>query len=349
MAVPSVAQFLSVTGGSTGLSLLGIPGFHPIVGVPLYEIEIAALALLTWLAARFARARIGRRMVVIGTSEELAASVGINAYRSKLTAFLIGSAMIGFASGFYVYSQQYVSATSTDASLSVLMLAACAIGGLGYIWGPIVGGIIVFAPSIFLNSLDKYQDVIFGTLLIVVVLAYPSGLAGLRPSLLLSRRARGGAAPAGPASVPAGRDEPVPDGDDLSDWDLIPAGEPLRAAGLTKRFGGTAAVDGVSIELEPGVVHAIVGPNGSGKTTLLNLLSGFLAADSGRTAIGDVDLTRSSPRRIAGHGVARTFQTPKLLPMLPGLSNIEAWARWDTFPAPTPARCSPCPGPSGPT
>ena len=326
VAVPSVAQFLSVTGGSTGLSLLGLPGFNPIVGVPLYEIGIAALALLTWLSSRFARARIGRRMVVIGTSEELAASVGINAYLSKLTAFLIGSAMIGFASGFYVYSQQYVSATSTDASLSVLMLAACAIGGLGYVWGPIVGGIIVFAPSIFLNSLDKYQDVIFGTLLIVVVLAYPSGLAGLRPSLLLARRAKvTSPAPTGPAGAAAGP-EPAPARLDLSGWGVVPAQEPLTAGGLRKKFGGTAAVDGVSIKLESGVVHAIVGPNGSGKTTLLNLLSGFLAADAGETSIGRSVLTGRSPRQIAGHGVARTFQTPKLLPTLSGLANIELGA-----------------------
>jgi branched-chain amino acid transport system ATP-binding protein len=329
VAVPSIAQFLSVTGGSTGLSLLGMPGFNPIVGVPLYEIGIAALAVLTWLSSRFARARIGRRMVVIGTSEELAASVGINAYLSKLTAFLIGSAMIGFASGFYVYSQQYVSATSTDASLSVLMLAACAIGGLGYVWGPIVGGIIVFAPSIFLNSLDKYQNVIFGTLLIVVVLAYPSGLAGLRPSLLLARlsRVKGGGPAEATGAAPVSADlEPTPSVGMLAGWDLRPAAVPLRATGLVKRFGGTAAVDEVSINIQPGVVHAIVGPNGSGKTTLLNLLSGFLTADAGQTSIGESALTGRSPRQIAGHGVARTFQTPKLLPMLSGLANIELGA-----------------------
>ncbi|HWE56852.1 MAG TPA: ATP-binding cassette domain-containing protein [Acidimicrobiales bacterium] len=79
----------------------------------------------------------------------------------------------------------------------------------------------------------------------------------------------------------------------------------------------------MAITLDPGVVHAIVGPNGSGKTTLLNLLSGFITSESGTIRLGDDDIRSWSPPRIAQHGVARSFQTPRLVLGAPALANIE--------------------------
>ena len=319
VAVPSLAQFLSVTGGSAGLSLLASPSFHPMTGAPLYEIGVVGLFGLTAFSARFIRARLGRRLAVLGSSEELAAAVGINGYRSKLSAFLIGSAMIGLASGYYVYTQQYVSSASTNASQSILILAACAIGGLGYVWGPILGGIVVFAPSVFLSSLDRYQDIVFGTLLIAVIVAYPGGLSAIK--VRLPQRWR----PV-PARVVAPGSDGVADFPGREERWTASGRAPLRAAGLRRTFKGVAAIDGVEIVLEPGVIHAIVGPNGSGKTTLLNLLSGFLTTESGTVTLGDTPINGWAPSAIAARGIARTFQTPKLLPALSAIENIELGA-----------------------
>jgi len=82
----------------------------------------------------------------------------------------------------------------------------------------------------------------------------------------------------------------------------------LTATKLSKRFGGTVAVDAASFTVEPGTVTALIGPNGAGKTTLFNLLSGTAAADGGRVELEGVDLTHLSPEERARRGISRTFQ-----------------------------------------
>src|SRR5438067_2511865 len=85
--------------------------------------------------------------------------------------------------------------------------------------------------------------------------------------------------------------------------------EPLLvASGLTKRFGGLAAVNGVSLDLHQGRIHAVIGPNGAGKSTLTNLLSGDLPPTSGRVVLAGQDVTSWSPERIARVGLGRSYQ-----------------------------------------
>ena len=82
----------------------------------------------------------------------------------------------------------------------------------------------------------------------------------------------------------------------------------LRASALTKRFGGLAAVDNVSITLSRNHIHAVIGPNGAGKSTLTNLLSGDLPATSGSVMIGTQDVTGWTPERVARQGLGRSYQ-----------------------------------------
>jgi len=101
----------------------------------------------------------------------------------------------------------------------------------------------------------------------------------------------------------------------------------LRVEQVTRLFGGLRALDGVSLDLRPGEVHGLIGPNGSGKTTLLNLLSGYYPPSSGAIRLGDEDLSAQPVQRRAQVGLARTFQKPRLLPMLTVLENavLGAW------------------------
>jgi branched-chain amino acid transport system ATP-binding protein len=82
----------------------------------------------------------------------------------------------------------------------------------------------------------------------------------------------------------------------------------LSARRLTKRFGGLAAVNDVSVDLWQGRIHAVIGPNGAGKSTLTNLLSGDIAPTSGQVLLGDTDTTGWSPERIARQGLGRSYQ-----------------------------------------
>src|SRR5262245_14743669 len=96
----------------------------------------------------------------------------------------------------------------------------------------------------------------------------------------------------------------------------------LAIEGLTKRFGGFFALNALSMEVARGHIHALIGPNGAGKTTFFNLVTGVLAADSGRIAFeGEaVADTRASRRTL--RGIARTFQNIRLFPHLSVLETV---------------------------
>jgi branched-chain amino acid transport system ATP-binding protein len=91
---------------------------------------------------------------------------------------------------------------------------------------------------------------------------------------------------------------------------------------LTIRFGGHVAVDQVSCAFRPGTLTAIVGPNGAGKTTYFNLISGQLAATSGRVELFGEDVTRMPAPQRAKRGVGRAFQLTNLFPRLTVLENV---------------------------
>ncbi|MEV5106840.1 ABC transporter ATP-binding protein [Streptomyces massasporeus] len=82
----------------------------------------------------------------------------------------------------------------------------------------------------------------------------------------------------------------------------------LAVTDVTVRFAGLTALDAVSFTVAPGSVHALIGPNGAGKSTCFNVLSGLCRPATGTVRLGDADLTRLAPHRIAALGVARTFQ-----------------------------------------
>ena len=91
---------------------------------------------------------------------------------------------------------------------------------------------------------------------------------------------------------------------------------------LAIRFGGIKAVDNVSFAVEPGEVFAIIGPNGAGKTTIFNLISRIYNSTSGTLTFDGEDITRLPPDRIAGRGIARTFQNIELFANASVLQNL---------------------------
>ena len=96
----------------------------------------------------------------------------------------------------------------------------------------------------------------------------------------------------------------------------------IRTEGLTIRFGGHAAVNGVTCGFVPGELTAIVGPNGAGKTTWFNLVSGQLRPTSGAILLGDRDITALTPSARARAGIGRAFQLTNLFPRLSVLENV---------------------------
>ncbi len=96
----------------------------------------------------------------------------------------------------------------------------------------------------------------------------------------------------------------------------------LAVSGLTKRFGGLTAVDGVDFQVEEGQIVGLIGPNGAGKTTVFNLISRFYEPDGGTLTFRGQNLLSVPPHRIVGLGIARTFQNLGLFPYLTVLDNL---------------------------
>jgi branched-chain amino acid transport system ATP-binding protein len=101
----------------------------------------------------------------------------------------------------------------------------------------------------------------------------------------------------------------------------------LRARDVTRRFGGLVAVDRVSIELQRGSVHAVIGTNGAGKSTLINVLSGEIAASSGTVELHGHDVTRWPQPRRARAGIGRSFQRSTVFPRFSVLENCRLAAQ----------------------
>ena len=97
----------------------------------------------------------------------------------------------------------------------------------------------------------------------------------------------------------------------------------LQTRGLTRRFGGYAAVADVHLAVTRGTIHALIGPNGAGKTTLFNVITGVLPPSEGDVLIEGVDVSGARPDRIARRGVVRTFQGVRLFPTMTALENVE--------------------------
>ncbi len=96
----------------------------------------------------------------------------------------------------------------------------------------------------------------------------------------------------------------------------------LQVEGLSRSFGGVQAVKDVSFTVREGMIKAVIGPNGAGKTTLFNLISGTLRPDAGRVMLEGREITGFPPHRIAGMGIARTFQHIRLFPGMTVLENV---------------------------
>src|SRR5271154_2117948 len=96
----------------------------------------------------------------------------------------------------------------------------------------------------------------------------------------------------------------------------------LETQALVKEFKGFVAVDGVSLRVRRGEIHALIGPNGAGKTTLFNLLTKFLQPTSGAIYFQGENITQEQPADIARRGIVRSFQISAVFPHLTVLENV---------------------------
>ncbi len=312
LVLPEIFSFFDWAGGEVGISLVSNVDFSKdLNGIELYEICVGFVLLTVLGVWALMNSRMGRRLLALQASDELTASAGVSTYTTKMWAFLLSSIPAGLGGAIYVYSQQFVSPGSADANTSIYLVAACILGGMGTLWGPVLGTVAVVEAQQHLGSLKEYLPIAFAALLLVCTLLLPFGVVGLIRQLLPRAwvRADGSAAVVAPRAF-------------VDALKARTADTSLVARGITCRYGGIRAVDRVDIEVKPGTVHALIGSNGSGKTTLLNALSGFGRAQEGAVMLGTRKLLGARASRIARLSVSRTFQTPKVMPAQTAVTNV---------------------------
>lgn len=319
LVVPQlILNWEKLTGGWSGLGDIPRPalGSHVLTRMEYYYLVAAATVLMLWFTHNLLRSRWRLGFLAIHDSELATSSLGISVYRVKLVAFLIASVLTGFGGALYAHYLGFISPDNFRLDMSIFFLITVVIGGPATLSGPLLGTVIfVFLPEL-LVSMKDYLLVVYGLLLVISQAIIPAGLVGALSSLW--QRLRGRAAVRGGGLAPLGADaglhryRPV----------LLPDSELLRVRGLSKQFGGVAALTGVDLTIRAGTIHALIGPNGSGKTTLLNLISGFYPASSGSIVFLGAERKKNSPDAIAREGIARTFQKPKIFPHLTVLENV---------------------------
>src|SRR5215510_3304762 len=298
----------TVTGGG-----VGVPG--PVFPAPfdsqwgLYYFCFGLAAICMWMTGNIAASRFGRALTAIRDAEVAAEACGIAKPALLATIFLFSGAVAGVAGGLFASLQSYITPDAFTLDLSVLFFIAILIGGHGSILGPLLGTILLTVLPEFAAPLVAWSTFLYAVLLLVIVLAMPGGIAELLD--FKNRRPL----ESGRAIVP--RPE------------LLPRvlGGPTDAGALTLHqvalsFGGVHAIDGLDLEIQPGQVHGLIGPNGSGKTTTLNVISGYYAPQHGRVLLSGKALSPRAPHTRAGYGIARTFQTPRLVGAASVLENV---------------------------
>jgi ABC-type branched-subunit amino acid transport system ATPase component/ABC-type branched-subunit amino acid transport system permease subunit len=340
LAIPTVAQQWGVVGADTGIPLYAVIGFAPeITGEELYIIVVSLVLLSTLFSWALVHSRVGHKFVALHTSQQLATSIGIRAYRTQLLAILVSSVMAGIAGGIYVYTQQFFAPGSSSVQFAVLLLAGMTIGGMGTITGPLIGSIIILGINQFFTSFQQYNGIVFGVLLLLFAVFLPNGLMA-RLNVVSERLGinvpRTRSLTSGPAVAATVAEAEVPrptaatavtskPAARLPAWPpVIGAGDssPLVVEGVKRTFGGVTAVDDMDLTLTRGQIHGLIGSNGSGKTTLLNLISRFYSLDAGQIRIGSSRLDNQPRHAVARAGVARTFQSPKLMLRESALENV---------------------------
>ncbi|MDG2176314.1 MAG: branched-chain amino acid ABC transporter ATP-binding protein/permease [Gammaproteobacteria bacterium] len=288
-----------------------------------FYIVIALLLLVTTLGITsvLSRSRFGMSLLAIKLDEDAAEAAGINTLYWKLLAITVSAAIAGAAGGFYAVVLLVVTPLAVFGMLvSAQALIFAMFGGVGTLWGPVLGAFILVPLSELLYAryaadFPGIQGVIYGMAIIAVILFAPQGILWKLQSLLKPGQIRMLGSTASVADFSVSQDLLV-----VTPQEHV---SPILAvSGLSKSFGGLQATNDLNFEVRHGELLGIIGPNGAGKTTLFNLLNGFIHPDKGEINFRGQGLLKQRPNQRCAKGMARTFQVPKPFTHLSVLDNV---------------------------
>ncbi|ODU07390.1 MAG: hypothetical protein ABS81_01130 [Pseudonocardia sp. SCN 72-86] len=321
------------SGGTIGIYSISPPtlfGVELVGGLPGYYWLAAVFAWMTYaLMLRIHMSGMGRMLTALREGPRVLAAVGVSPATTRLVAFGLSGGLAGLAGALYAHFQLVIDLDTFSFGRLVALLLATILGGAGYFLGPLFGVLAIVAMDELSLATSQAQDLVYGIGILVLVVATRGGIAGglSRLRALVTGGRRGA--------------EPELTGTELTAADIVAAAPGAEAAasiaeqivdpGSRRRivvsevcvtFGGTKAVDGVSVEFSTGEVVGLIGPNGAGKTTLLNTITGDAPTSGGTIALDGEDLLGRRQQEVVRLGVGRTFQSPKIIPELTLVENV---------------------------
>ncbi|KQW54277.1 ATP-binding cassette domain-containing protein [Variovorax sp. Root411] len=298
--------------GLVGLPPISLGSIALDSGRSFYYFLWAVVLLSAFALSNLLDSRTGRALRALKDGTAMPEAMGINTFRYKLIAFLVAALLASLAGWLQAHYQRTVdpSVSSLRASIGYLFMAV--IGGVSLIGGAFAGAattqilddrLQVWLPRLT-GSEGHYEVIVFGILLVLLLQRASQGLFGMLGAW---------AAPQARAVQPIAlhRGERIPS-----------AGPLLRVRGLSKRFAGLLAVDGVDFDVQAGEIVGLIGPNGAGKSTTFNLITGVLPPSAGSVTFNGQPVTGWSARAIAHAGLARSFQHVRMVPEMSVLENV---------------------------
>jgi branched-chain amino acid transport system permease protein len=321
------------TGGENGLPGVPTPSFDLgfikldfTSGWSLYPFLAFCYFVGIVIALRIVRSPVGAIFTAIRENPLRAAAVGHNVQAYKLTAFVIAAAYAGFAGGLLGVLQGFMPPDAFMFDTSGQLIMQTAIGGRGTLFGPLVGaGVWLFLQD-FLQAtlkLGAAWKLVLGLVFVLLVCFLRQGIIGGIKDLFALVRGKGQAAPepvqetAPVAAVtpvaPMAVRHPVPNNY---------SGPLLQARGLTKRYGGVVANEGIDFTVQQGELRGIIGPNGAGKTTFFKMLTCEVAPTSGSIVFEGRDITGKSVTDVCQLGLTKSYQVNQLFNKLTVRENL---------------------------
>jgi branched-chain amino acid transport system permease protein len=313
-----VASDFSFTGGDQGL--LG-PLFPPFgsalsgLGKSVAWAIGAALAVTILIVVSIRRSPLYSVLLAIRDAEPMAAAAGVRTSLVKIGMFGLSAALAGMAGWCFAFLG-VVSPGQFNWPVSVDILVMVILGGINTTIGPIIGAAFISMFPSWVNINPFWQEVLFGSLFVAMIILAPEGVAGL------GRRVVARFAPA--LLVRNDRADTLPVANPETAAAATRAeGDAVRCRGVSFSYdGGPAVVDDVDFTVRRGTIHGLIGPNGSGKSTLVNLIAGRLRPTKGTIEIEGARVDRESAPSRARRGFTRTFQDATLVRELSARDNV---------------------------
>ncbi len=309
-------------GRHTGLSnipALNVFGFSLLEPRAVYYLIWAAVGLALLFCHNVLQSRPGRAIRGLRGGSVLLASVGADAFRVRLTLFVLAALLAGLAGWLYAHANRFVSPSPFDVRASIEYLLMAVAGGLGQLTGALVGAAAVLVMKNAVQDVlplvtqrgGQFEAVVFAVLFIVLLQHARAGVMG-GVTKWVRKRFPSADRPGRPAGVTPLPHRTLP----------RPGERVLTVRNAVKRFGGLVAVNDVGFDVQAGEIIGLIGPNGAGKSTLFNLVTGTAPMTSGSVEFLGQDITGLPQREVARRGMARTFQHVKLRPQMSLLDNV---------------------------